>query len=65
MAVLKSRKNTGKKSKWARTYMHNNRIQLSHFFGIRKQQKINSKIPVLKSLRRTEFNLISYFKQTH
>lgn len=45
--------------------MHNNRIQLSHFFGIRKQQKINSKIPVLKSLRRTEFNLISYFKQTH
>ena len=42
--------------------MHKNRIQLSQFFGIRKQQKINSKISILKSLKRTEFNLIQYFK---
>ena len=45
--------------------MHKNRIQLSNFFGIRKQQKINSKIPILKSLRRAEFNLIKYFKQVY
>jgi len=64
VAVLKSRKNTNKKSKWARTYKLS--VPTCHFITRVRDTKttkpvISSRFPFIYQLRRDQGLLLDYF----